>query len=628
MPARSRVWVGSAVVVVLALASTWFLIRPGTRSQIGAPAGAPVQSYLRLSVSRDAASGAVDISRAAIVETAVQPLTAMGGFYAVLDGPEGVLAARPFAFPTIEHQEYRDASGAFVMRQDVSLARQSVIVFLPYEPDATTVRLLDVNGNQVAALDPTTVEGVAAARTGAATGVFEALLSVIETPLRAASAADLQAQFPHILFGSSLDDLSATHQEGVEAIIPIDDALDMAPHIGDALFDVLSELRDRSPLLLGSIASISIIEFPDSGVVTMADCSGEPSTAQRGASTVGNQIVINVRDSINNQIEIIGADEIRKNLAHEATHAFTMLLENGGSVVQERLPGDVLARVNELREQFGHLNGVVSGTWGQMQGSAIIAYSGYKGYEGTNYPCVYPGDEGAVEAGFKRGYGARSILEDIATYVEMFYENGFASHPVCQQFSGLSDEVPRPQLLAFAKLNFLRGLELISEADYEACVQDADPANQDGFMINDENYSDGLKAGGVNRDENIQAGREGSRWAVLGSTSSAQALLQIFTRPPAYSPVGFYRLDDTTGWLTAYVQMRGLARRNLITWQPTNTEGSELTRNTRVSTGGFALVVNDQPGDTKGYAFFVPLEDWLARRTGVLDLVWFRLEDN
>ena len=35
-------------------------------------------------------------------------------------------------------------------------------------------------------------------------------------------------------------------------------------------------------------------------------------------------------------------------------------------------------------------------------------------------------------------------------------------------------------MLAFAKLNFLRGLDLVAEADYEACVQSADPANEDG----------------------------------------------------------------------------------------------------------------------------------------------------
>ena len=232
------------------------------------------------------------------------------------------------------------------------------------------------------------------------------------------------------------------------------------------------------------------------------------------------------------------------------------------------------------------------------------------------------------------------MFEDVATYVEMFYDDtSFTTHAVCQQFSGLTDEVPRPQLLAFAKLNFLRGLELIAEADYQACVQNADPANEDGFTLADQNYSVGLKAGSIHLESNIAIGEEGSRWAVLGSTSTAQAMLQIFARPPYYSPVGFHRFDNTLGWLTPYEGFayrrqngdapRSFRRRNLITWQPTNHDSkSELARKTRISSGGFALVVNNLPGYTKGYAFFVPMEDWLGRRTSVQELIWFRLENN
>jgi len=36
---------------------------------------------------------------------------------------------------------------------------------------------------------------------------------------------------------------------------------------------------------------------------------------------------------------------------------------------------------------------------------------------------------------------------------------------------------------------------------------------------------------------------------------------------------------------------------------------------------------NDTPALTKGYAFFVPMDDWMARQRAVLDLIWFHLED-
>jgi hypothetical protein len=284
-----------------------------------------------------------------------------------------------------------------------------------------------------------------------------------------------------------------------------------------------------------------------------------------------------------------------------------------------------------MRDNLGHLDGVLSGTWSKMQASAQVAYSAYGTYEGSNWPCVYPGNAGAVSAGFKRGYGAKSVFEDVATYVEMFYDEDqpFASHPVCQQFSGLTDEVPRQQLLAFAKLNFLRGLELIAEADYKACVQNADPANQDGFMLADENYTVGLKAGSINQKSNILVAAPGVRFVVLGKTSTAQAMLQIFARPPYYSPVGFHRLDETERWTTPYKGLQGFKRLNLLTWQPTNPNSdAELATMTRISTGGFVLVVNFMAGQTKRYAFFVELDDWMGRRRAVLGLVWFRLESD
>lgn len=631
MPTRFRLLAGAAVLAVLALTTVWFLSSPdGPDSTAPANAG-PVEPYLRLALSRDASTGAIDITRSAVIESAVRPLTGMGGYYAVLDGSDGVLSASPFAFPTHEIDEYRDADGAMVMAREIALTSQSVIVFLPLEQGATAVRILDTSGEVVASLDAGSIDSLAMNESDGAPGMLDGFLSAIETPLEAASLADLEAQFPHILFGSSFEDLSAPHQGSVEEVIPIDAALAVAPYMADALFDALSELGERSPLLLGSIASIALVEYPGAGLFEIPDCEGVPVEVQRGASAVGNQIVINFRDSIGGDLYIVGADVVRKGLAHESVHAFNRLMDNASHVVEERLPPDVVTHVNDMRDNLGHLDGVLSGTWSQMQASAQVAYSGYGSYEGDNWKCAYPGDAGAVEAGFKRGYGSKSVFEDVATYVEMFYDENepFASHGVCQQFSGLTDEVPRPQLLAFTKLNFLRGLGLVTESDYEACVQSADPANEDGFSLADGDYTQGLKAGGINQESNILNAEEGSRFVVLGSTSTAQAMFQIFARPPYYSPVGFHRLDDTLGWLTPYINLQGLKRRNLLTWQPTNTDGNiELTRMTRISSGGFALVVNNTSLQTKGYAFFVPMEDWLGRQTTVLDLVWFRLESN
>jgi len=109
-------------------------------------------------------------------------------------------------------------------------------------------------------------------------------------------------------------------------------------------------------------------------------------------------------------------------------------------------------------------------------------------------------------------------------------------------------------------------------------------------------------------------------------------------RPPLNSPIGFHRLDKTAGWATPYQSFSyqkendlpiGMSGRNYLSWQSTQTNGRiDLVRNTRISTGGFVLIVNVTPKLTKGYAFFVIMDDWLGRFQALLDLVWFRLEDN
>mgnify|MGYP001239940001 CR=1 FL=1 len=641
MPTRIHVGVAAAVLVLLALAGAWFLTRPGGSDQHEAESDQPVLPYLRLALSRDANTGTVDITGATLIETTVRPLTGMGGHYAVLDGDGGVLAASPFAFPTHAIEEYRDGGGAMVGAQEVELTRQSVIVFLPFDTDARTLRILDVGGQTAASLDAGAIDQIARS-TGTERGLVASWLAAVETPVEAASLADLQAAFPHILFGTSSADLSSVHQDSVAGVVSIDFLDSEFPSVTDGLYEALSELASRSPTLIGSIGSITMVQYPDAGIFTPpTTCDGlPPAPVQRGASTVGNQITINIMDSVDGELEIVGPGVVRQHLSHEAVHAFHKLMDNAANVVEERLPPGVVTRVNDMRDNLGYMDGALSGSWGQMQASARIAYDGYGEYQGSNWPCAYPVEAGAVAAGFKRGYGSASVFEDVATYVEMFYDDSspFAAHAVCQQFSGLTDEVPRPKLLAFAKLNFLRGLELIAEADYQACVQDADPASERGFMLTDVNHSDDLKAGSINLETNMALGEEGSRWAVLGSTSDGQALFQIFARPPYYSALGFHRLDNTLGWLTPYEGLayrrqngdapRSFRRRNLITWQPTDYDGAiELATRTRISSGGFAVVVDNLPGSAKGYAFFVPFENYLGRQTSVQDLIWFQLED-
>ena len=81
--------------------------------------------------------------------------------------------------------------------------------------------------------------------------------------------------------------------------------------------------------------------------------------------------------------------------------------------------------------------------------------------------------------------------------------------------------------------------------------------------------------------------------------------------------------------MTPYKDLQGFKRLNLLTWQPTNpVSDADLATKTRISSGGFVLVVNNTPAQTKGYAFFVDLEDFVGRKRAVLNRVWFRIEND
>lgn len=401
-------------------------------------------------MSRDAGSDTVNIAQVWLVDTPVQPLTAPGGYYAVLDGPEGALSAVPFAFAAEAVEEYQDQD--VVLYDTVSLALQSVIVFLPYEPGAVGVRVLDAGGAAVTELGNEAFDSaIAGGSPSPLADAWAAVRSTVAPTVNAASLIDLQVAFPHILFPQAEGDLSFWHQYSpnstVASVVPIDD------YWATALYDALSELSVKSPLLFGSLGSVAIVDYDGGGIAVTTTCGGSPVQGIRRGDTKGNHITINARN-IDGGLNT--SAQLRSTLVHESTHAFHNLIDSGQSVTPENLPADVLDKVNDIRANLGDIPNALSLTWAQLHGSAKLVYLGYGQYEGTQARCVYPNDAGAVEAGFASWYGATSYKEDFATYVQLFYDSAqsLGSDPVCQQFSGLTDEVPREKLLPFAKLTF------------------------------------------------------------------------------------------------------------------------------------------------------------------------------
>ncbi|MDP7479012.1 MAG: hypothetical protein QGI10_07060 [Vicinamibacterales bacterium] len=672
MRSRHLVLVGVAGVCAVALVFWW---RGGESPEREVATERDPRPFIRLSVSRNTATGTITIKDSAVVETAAEFPTGLGGHYAVLDGPTGVLTAAPFTFPTEMIEEA--TAGNITESRLVHLEEQDVIVFLPHASEATGARILNTLGETVAEL-PGSVLGALVATQPASPAVkhWNALRSMVTPVAHAATPVDgLRAAFPHILFPTDVSGLSAVHQESAEQVEVLDD------YWASILNDILSEMSVRSPILFGSIGSIAVAHYIGGGATHVTLCDEGMALGIKRGSNVGNQIVINavsfqpfmlpdntddMTDDMTDSVDDYDIDferhspqSVRKTLIHESAHAFHRLVDDtSAALVKENLPADVLDHVNTVREGLGPYPAVLSDTWQRLHGTATIASDNYKGYAGENYKCEYPDVQSAVEAGFASPYGGNTPLEDFATYMELFYDEEVpaASSEVCQQFSGLTDEIPRESVLAFAKLNFQRGLRMISEADYLECVQNADPAKNVGFTIGDKNFTSDLKAGVLRSpgasSESQAATDKGTRFAVMGKTDGLQAMIRTYSPSneegsSPTNPIRFFKLSQTLGWMTPY--MFPDESLNMITYQPTSGGRIELTRKTRISaqaSGAFILVTNDEAGLTKGYAFFVQMDDWMGRSKRhkeetisdfaksededgpvIFDLIWFRVED-
>ena len=675
MRSRYLVSVGVAGACAVALVF-WWLGRQSPERAVATERDP--RPFIRLSVSRNAATGTIAIKDSAVVNTAAQLLTGQGGHYVVLDGPTGVLTAAPFTFPTDMVEEFGD--GELTASREVRLASQDVMVFLPYSSDATGLRILDIHGETVAELAESVLRTHATTQIASATVTpWRALRSmIVPVTYAAAPADDLRAAFPHIFFPTNVSGLSVTHQGSVEQVEVLND------YWATALHEALDAMAASSPILLGSIASIAIVDFADGGASVISTCAGM-IVGIRGASTVGNQIVINAKwfqpfslpEDGNYELDFSRTtpQRVRQNLGHESAHAFSNLIDDESGNHEpntETLPADVLEHVNAVRQMLSPWTEILSGTWRTLHNTATIASDVYGSYAGADYKCAYPTNSVAQAAGFASSYGAKNELEDFATHVELFYTP--ESPAICQLFNGLTDEIPRESVLAFAKLNLMLGLQVISETNYLQCVQNADPAKNEGFQIGNKNFTDDLKAGILKRPEEKDGSIfQGTRFAVMGKTDGLQAMIKLYSPPlvqlfdeefpietsaglpvelafdeetgefanifwrPA-NPVRFFKMSKTLGWLTPYlfgrvskVGGRGYEGLNMITYQPTgNLSAIELTRKTRISadcasldaslaplvtctSGAFVVMTSYTPTLKKGYAFFVRMDDWMGR---------------
>lgn len=596
-----------------------YLLRSGPAAP---PAGdGNTSPFLRLTVEVDFDGNSVGIAEHGLVYLPRAPRPAWGPYLAVLDGPDGAQAVVPVSATRTLVQELHTPTG--VERTETVLSRSATAVFLPFSKSAVSVRIFDRQGAVRATLDSQTVRQLVSTLPRWDT-MARRLVDVVLPPVQAAGPLEeLAAAFPHIRF---VTERSQFANEGTKAkSVRVRTA---EPEVAARL---LQAMKFISHELAGSVATIGVADFNAADMYINQRSDGSCSMTSTRGLTIGNELVLNAQDLDFSTClpTTVGWERLTSTLAHEATHAFTNLSDHIDQFTQgawflesDRLPGDVVTLARTVQDGLGGRAGAVSASFGQLQESAVSFNHRFLPYASSNGQL---GAADSVAAGFASGYGGINVREDLAEYVQVFFNPAMSEfiNPVCTQFAGLTGTIPSRSLLAFAKVNFLRAIHLISENHYGACVQNADPATAAGFDVDvtwsKTSFGNNLKVGMTNPDA-----PEPSRFLLVGQSGQSQAMLQILALPPYNSVLGFHKLDSSLGWATPYLPDKKFVHRNQFTVHPlTYSSNSDLTKRTRVSTGGYVLITNNLPEDTKGYMFYVSMDDWMANERARLELSWF-----
>ena len=240
----------------------------------------------------------------------------------------------------------------------------------------------------------------------------------------------------------------------------------------------------------------------------------------------------------------------------------------------------------------------------------------------------------AVRDAFKSNYGSTTPREDLAELVALFVTDRHTTHPYCTQFEGLDNEVTPEVALAFAKLNLARGLGLLDESMYDACVGNADPVDGEMIVMGSRKYEDDLTVG-LQQVSHENLDYDWLMLRIKGVTDDAQLEIRARVRradaDAIGSPIGFYEMDTAGSYGLAADRLIPIAAQNVITFQRTDTRNStELAAYSRISGGGFLLITDFSPKLKKGYVFFVPFHNIIELQppaTDVLDVIWFQIEE-
>jgi hypothetical protein len=587
--------------LVLAACST-----PTSERSVAARPDRDPAPYVKVVLTRDAATGRVEVDSATAVESVGERVAGAYQYFVVAYAGDEVRSATTLSFPEFGTREWIDGDGRPVRSDTIPISTATSAALTPYSRELTRIDVIDRNGEVVATID--------------ASDVRSAVARPPSWLVREALASNIVATIQHIQIEADLAALPSEYwsEELASEDNPLVQGLE-AP--GDDLIGPLTVALNRlPPVLFGVISRISIANYENEG--TTCDAAGNCS--QVGGDTYGNNLLLNAA-LFDDQVQL------NQTVAHEAVHCFHEYLKTTGAVNFDNLPPGVEQAADEARGRL--LNTNISAVLARLQSTAMIADDIYRDYAGDAWNTTYTGAS-PVTDGFVAAYASKNPREDLAELAALFVGDDFADHAYCSQFDGLDKEIPSHNVLAFAKLNFVRALGLIEEGQYAACVRNADPADAELISMGSREFSGDLEEG-FQQVSHEDLNYDWIMWRIKGLADDAQLEIRVRTQKAdgsrVRSPVGFYQLDDA-GSLGMGSEVRiPLAAQNVILFQRTDTSNdTELAAYTRTSGGGFLLITDYSNAVKKGYAFMVPMYGIIELQpppSDVFDVVWFLMEE-
>lgn len=332
----------------------------------------------------------------------------------------------------------------------------------------------------------------------------------------------------------------------------------------------------------------------DPGVPAQDPDGFEINTAQRQAAASGSSLILNIEA------------DWEGSLRHEVTHVANNLLDAQTAVPEWGWSDlDILAAERTLESNA--LGDSLSQTWLELhnlsvENAGVATFRPFPSVDSEDPAWCAVSQIDALQRAHVKGYGTKSVAEDIATYVEEVMSKG-GEAAICGQFAQASNNELTPELaLPYTKLVLLTSLEFITKAKFDACMQGFDPSRKgEGIQLGDQTFRSDLKYG-------FYESRYGGRYfGVLGRGVEKWGLLYDVRVPEGRSPVGLHRLG----------------RINLFRIAPANGVYLDHPETPRASASGLLLITEANNDRVAGAVFNLQLVNAIGQKTTYYDYAPF-----